>query len=272
MSSLKSRTITSVYFVLLMLISILWSPYVFAFVFLIVTIMALLEYYHHLKSLNISAFTYTALVSGSSIYCLIALIANKILPSDLVVLIIPLLFIVLIAGLYQFGSSSFSGIVYTIFGIIYIAIPFAMLNLFYNPRFLKPESSYELLLGYFIILWIYDSAAYLLGSRFGKHKLVSGISPNKSWEGLLGGFIFGLAASIGVSYFFNIYSLKDWFIIALILIITGTLGDLFESVIKRNLGVKDTGNILPGHGGILDRFDAVLFSAPFVYFYVYLIQ
>ena len=147
-----------------------------------------------------------------------------------------------------------------------------MLNLFYNPRFLKPESSYELLLGYFIILWIYDSAAYLLGSRFGKHKLVSGISPNKSWEGLLGGFIFGLAASIGVSYFFNIYSLKDWFIIALILIITGTLGDLFESVIKRNLGVKDTGNILPGHGGILDRFDAVLFSAPFVYFYVYLIQ
>lgn len=133
------------------------------------------------------------------------------------------------------------------------------------------NSGRELLLGFLAILWVTDSAAYLLGSTFGKHKLCQRLSPGKTWEGSLGGLFFGLLVAWVIAEFFSEIPLIHWIIIAGIIAVFGTLGDLCESMIKRIAGVKDSGNVLPGHGGVLDRFDAVLMSAPAVYFYIIII-
>jgi len=128
-----------------------------------------------------------------------------------------------------------------------------------------------------LLIWTNDTMAYLVGSKIGRHKLFERISPKKTWEGSIGGAIFTLT----LAYFLNMFlswifgfdgefSRVDWIVIGLIVIIFGTLGDLIESLLKRNLAVKDTGSILPGHGGLLDRFDAFLFSFPFILSYILL--
>jgi phosphatidate cytidylyltransferase len=107
--------------------------------------------------------------------------------------------------------------------------------------------------------------AYLFGSKFGKHKIHKKISPNKSWEGFIGGSVFALITGFLNSMLFNQLSISSWLFVALLVIVFGTLGDLFESIIKRRLKVKDSGTMLPGHGGLLDRFDSLLFVIPVVY-------
>ena len=126
----------------------------------------------------------------------------------------------------------------------------------YNPN---------ILLGAFILVWVNDSFAYLVGKNFGKHKLLERISPNKTIEGFIGGVVFTILASILISQFYTFFSVTLWIITALIISIFGTLGDLVESKFKREAGVKDSGNIMPGHGGILDRLDSVIFVIPFLY-------
>ena len=131
--------------------------------------------------------------------------------------------------------------------------------------------TYGVLFGYFGILWISDTGAYLVGSAIGKHRLFERISPKKSWEGSIGGAIFALGGAALCWYLFGDILLWQWFVLGLIIVIIGTLGDLVESLFKRSLGVKDSGSILPGHGGMLDRFDAVFISAPFVFAYLMII-
>lgn len=128
--------------------------------------------------------------------------------------------------------------------------------------------SISLLLGFFIVIWTNDTFAYLSGMFIGRHKFFERISPKKTWEGTAGGLVFGLAAGYILSLFFDDFSLSEWLGYALTIIIFGTFGDLFESLIKRTLGLKDSGNIMPGHGGILDRFDSILLAAPFAFIYI----
>ncbi|HZH72831.1 MAG TPA: CDP-archaeol synthase, partial [Mariniphaga sp.] len=123
----------------------------------------------------------------------------------------------------------------------------------------------NILVGVFLTVWIYDSMAYLSGSRFGKHKLNKKISPNKSWEGCIGGAVGAMIMGIINARVFGQPSLSEWLVISALVIVFGTLGDLFESIIKRRLKVKDSGTMLPGHGGLLDRFDSLLFVIPVVY-------
>lgn len=125
-----------------------------------------------------------------------------------------------------------------------------------------------LLLGIFLLTWTYDTFAFLVGSWLGKTKLLERVSPKKSLEGLAGGAIFAIFGAWVYAQFNNDLSFYHWLIIAGIVVVFGTLGDLCESVIKRNYGVKDSGNIMPGHGGVLDRFDALLFTGPAVYCYL----
>lgn len=120
----------------------------------------------------------------------------------------------------------------------------------------------------FILIWSFDSFAYLSGSKFGKHKLAEKISPKKSWEGFIGGLLASIIIAAVTSYFLSPEYILRWIIIAILTALFGTLGDLFESKLKRQVGIKDSGNVIPGHGGILDRFDAVLFVAPVVYIYL----
>ncbi len=126
----------------------------------------------------------------------------------------------------------------------------------------------QIVTGIFVIIWANDSFAYLTGSLLGKHKMFPEISPKKTWEGFTGGLLLSMGMSLILSRFFNALSSSEWLYLTILIVLTGTLGDFIESAIKRNAGVKDSGKLMPGHGGFLDRFDSLLFALPFVYLYM----
>ena len=177
-------------------------------------------------------------------------------------------------------KNPFFNISYTLAGVIYIALPFTMLNYLVVDIQELPAYNFNpwVLAGIIMTLWANDSWAYIWGSLFGKHKLFPSISPGKTWEGFIGGLIsawlwaylmFWLIDTIDYFENKNIEWI-DWIVISTILSVIGTLGDLVESKLKRSLNIKDSGNFLPGHGGILDRFDALIMSIPFVLVYLYI--
>jgi phosphatidate cytidylyltransferase len=154
--------------------------------------------------------------------------------------------------------------------VVYIALPFTLIVMipFINNEFQYVNTA---ILGVFILVWINDTFAYLVGSKFGKHKLLPRISPNKSWEGYFGGMIFTFIGAYFISFYFIKLNLNNWLVFALIVSTFGVLGDLIESMFKRQAGEKDSGNIIPGHGGILDRMDSIIFVAPFIFIYLLIV-
>jgi phosphatidate cytidylyltransferase len=186
------------------------------------------------------------------------------------VIIVLLVFIVPIRELYRTDSNNpIPNIATTLFGIVYIAFPFGLMNFMFR---YKGIETFHLLLSMFVILWTADTFAYLVGSKIGKNRLFERISPKKSWEGSIGGAIAALIAAFIFSVYFKEMSLALWLGYALIIVVAGTYGDLIESMFKRSLNIKDSGNILPGHGGILDRFDAVFMAVPAAILYLMFIS
>ena len=173
--------------------------------------------------------------------------------------------LLLIAQLYRKDEKPFQAVAYTLLGILYIAVPLSLFNILAVDN--RPA-----LLGLFIILWSSDVGAYVFGMLFGqegKHKLFPSISPKKSWEGFIGGLLIAPATgyilwSVGMLPYGLIHVLT----ISLLIAVFGVFGDLVESMLKRSVGVKDSGHIMPGHGGLLDRFDAALFALPVALFYI----
>ncbi len=135
--------------------------------------------------------------------------------------------------------------------------------------FLEGVFNGKILLGIFILIWASDSGAYVFGVTMGKNKLFERISPKKTWEGFIGGVVISQVAAFLLSRYFGDLGYLHWGIIAGIVAVFGTLGDLVESMIKRSVKIKDSGKILPGHGGILDRFDSLLFTIPVIFTYLY---
>lgn len=151
----------------------------------------------------------------------------------------------------------------------YLVNPFLIL-----PELVKlPNQSFNphIIIGIFILLWVNDTFAYLIGKNFGKHKLFESVSPKKTIEGFIGGFTFTLIASMILGNFYTFISVWQWFVIALIIGVFGTLGDLIESKFKRIAGVKDSGKIMPGHGGLLDRLDSFIFVIPYTFIFLKII-
>lgn len=155
-----------------------------------------------------------------------------------------------------------------LFAIIYSIVPFFLLYLCAYLDETKTEFQFELILGFFIILWANDTGAYLMGTAIGKNLLAPKISPKKTWEGLIGGILVSLLTAFILSKFYESLNLLQWLCASIIISLPAIAGDLFESYLKRKANVKDSGNLLPGHGGFLDRFDALLFSAPVYYFFL----
>ena len=153
--------------------------------------------------------------------------------------------------------------------IFYITSSFVFIYLIANFKgFYDPS----IILGCFILIWVNDSFAYIVGKSFGKQKLFYSISPHKTVEGFLGGLLFCcISASIVSRYIDETLTTPNWLIIAIIVSVFGTLGDLIESKLKRESNVKDSGKIIPGHGGILDRLDSIIFASPYIYLYLKLI-
>lgn len=171
-----------------------------------------------------------------------------------------------IIQLYMHDGNPLSHLAHSILGQVYIAIPLAMLELIFN--IYGPH----LVLAMFILIWLSDTGAFCVGSLIGKHKLFERISPKKSWEGFFGGFVFCLLASLAFHYlfpqYFPVLNLWEMLGFGAVVCIFGTWGDLVESLIKRSLSVKDSGSLLPGHGGILDRIDSLLLVVPSVMLYL----
>ena len=183
----------------------------------------------------------------------------------------------MVAELYLKAEDPVNNWAYTLMSQLYIALPFSLLNvLAFRSTGSGIMYSYLAPLSVFVFLWINDAGAYICGSLLGRHKLFPRISPGKSWEGSIGGGLLVVAASIGVWYLTEQYGVNDlglqaweWAGLGLVIVIFGTWGDLVESLLKRTLHIKDSGNILPGHGGMLDRFDSTLMAVPASVVYLY---
>ena len=179
----------------------------------------------------------------------------------------------LIAELYLKQDDPIQDWAYTMLSQMYIALPFSLLNVLAFTANGSGMVAFNTLLplSVFVFLWVNDTGAYCVGSLLGRHKLFPRISPGKSWEGSIGGAVFVLVAAWAISYFLDdvMLNLYEWLGLGLVVVIFGTWGDLVESLFKRTLGVKDSGSILPGHGGMLDRFDSSLLAIPAAVIYLY---
>lgn len=180
--------------------------------------------------------------------------------------IIPLLFISLLTELWRKKKNPLINSGIQLLGIFYVAFPFMVMVFIQATSFLSPhsQSKYSLIF-MFLMIWSNDTFAYLSGRWFGKHKLFERISPKKTWEGTIGGILMTVLVAVVIAWFSDKQDYIFWICSALIIAPCAIFGDLLESLFKRSLNIKDSGNIMPGHGGILDRFDAALFAAPFFF-------
>lgn len=223
--------------------------------------------------MKIRAFDPVVLILSGLSFLLVFLYKEIDLPLQFMALI-PLSFTyIMIKELFGKLKNPFVNIGFTVFGFIYVFIPMVSLYLigFYDKYSITSSFNPIILVAFFLLIWANDTGAYLVGSAIGKHKLMEKISPKKTIEGSLGGLFLTLIGAYVVSLFATQISILDWFVIAVIVVIFGSLGDLFESLLKRKAEVKDSGKIIPGHGGILDRLDSILFAAPVVLIYLMLI-
>ena len=272
MNNFLTRTLTGAIFLVVMTGGILWNLWSYIALFSAIALLGLWEYYSLMDKQEKGVQKIPGMMLGA---ILIAASCGKYFfevhsilkfPGiHLIILLFPLYLIVKLFG----KDTKFEALSPTLFGILYIILPFCYLLLYYSSvSYYNSENNARIILGFFFLIWSNDTFAYLVGRAMGRTKLFERISPKKTREGTLGGVI----CTQGVAYLLSIYFTElapiHWHAIALIVSITGTLGDLVESMFKRSLGVKDSGTILPGHGGILDRFDAVLIAAPFVVAYL----
>lgn len=174
-------------------------------------------------------------------------------------LLIPLLFTWILTEVWRKRSHPVANIGASVFGWVYVCVPFLIAAFIHS----MDDHSFPLLAGMFILIWTNDTFAYLSGRFFGKTKLFERISPKKTWEGTIGGIVFSMLFAAAMSWLFDPDALYFWILSVLFIAPAAILGDLLESLFKRSLDLKDSGNIMPGHGGILDRFDATLFALPF---------
>nr|WP_185153811.1 phosphatidate cytidylyltransferase [Dysgonomonas sp. 520] len=264
---------TGAVFVAILLGSILFNQYTFLIVFALIQSLALWEFYGLINSAKQTNIPEKLNALGGLLLFLAAFAYYSGLYTSSVVFIPYLIYIqfLFVFTLYNKRSSAVRSLAYSLMGQAYIALPFSLANYLV---FTNNAGGYHsiFLLALLVMLWVNDSFAYLTGSQFGKHRLFERISPKKSWEGSVGGAAFTLLTALIFSHFYNEFHVAGWLGFGLIVIVFGTWGDLIESLLKRTVGVKDSGNILPGHGGILDRFDSLIFSIPALFVYLKIVQ
>lgn len=266
--NLITRTLSGIVFIGIIIGSILLGPYAFTALMLVLSIIGLLEFAKMAKKyLGSSKDIVILILAGILCFVLIAAVKTDWISSEYLVLIIAVFLIPFIYTLFSNLKNPLQQMSLISLGVLYISIPFALFTSFFT---LNPAQivSTELLIAFFIMVWCNDVFAYIVGSLIGKHKLYEKVSPKKTWEGTLGGVIFTMLAAFIIAKFFNLYDLNTWLALGFIISIFANLGDLIESMIKRQVGVKDSGSIMPGHGGVLDRFDGVIFAIPAVYVYL----
>ena len=274
------RTITSVFFVVA-IVSCFLRPEAMIFLFALVTGMTIWEFTGLVNDRN-RVFVNQMISTVAGVYFFLAMagFCSGITPPSIFVPYLVTLIYLMVSELYLKQEDPVHDWAYTMMSQLYIALPLSLLNVL---AFQSDASGihfvWSIPLSVFVFLWINDAGAYICGSLLGKHKLFPRISPGKSWEGSIGGGILVIIVAVLVWYLSEQYeqnplglSAIEWAGLGLVVVVFGTWGDLVESLFKRTLGIKDSGHILPGHGGMLDRFDSTLMAVPAAVVYLYTLQ
>ena len=234
------------------------------------------EYYLMIRNTGVRPQMVPGIITGSVAYIVSTLIAAGVIPKNSFLVLIPMMLVIMVIELYRKQEKPFDSLAHTFFSVLYTAVPFSMFPFAAFMRtgldsLLPHENvvfSPGIIIGFFLLIWANDTGAYLTGMSIGRHKLMERISPKKTWEGFFGGVIIAVLVAWLLSDWLGVVDKIHWIVISLIISLTGTYGDLIESMLKRSIGVKDSGTIMPGHGGFLDRFDSAIISFPIVYLFI----
>ena len=271
MSNFTKRVIFGLLYAVSILVSYYFGPIYFYTLFFLFMLLSLYEFLKliELKSiypyiLAVTSFLLTILSNGEPL-SLEEHVLQKLIFSAFTLV----LFITFITALVSSRKIAIQYLGRIFLSLIYIIIPFSLMA---KLPFLNMDKSFDFttIIGIFILIWSNDVFAYLVGKNFGKHKLIERVSPNKTIEGFVGGLVFTFVSAYFISRFLNVLPPSHWFSLAFIVSIFGVLGDLVESMFKRQANIKDSSNLIPGHGGFLDRLDSIIFVTPFIYIYLYL--
>ncbi|MBK6996891.1 MAG: phosphatidate cytidylyltransferase [Lewinellaceae bacterium] len=269
---MRQRTITAFFFAAVMMGGIYGGSNAFKILFTIIVVGSLWELFAMLllqdEPHKIGRKIWGTLVA--TLPFLLVFWSNSLNRPGMIYLLVLLVFASLAAELFLRSKTPFQNVAVYALGFVYVCFPFIFLNwIAYasSPTDYAPNR----VLGLLLLVWTNDTGAYLTGKQFGKHKLLERISPKKTWEGTLGGAVFTVLIAWGLSFLIKDFTLPQWLALSLVAAIGSNIGDLVESMLKRSVGVKDSGSFMPGHGGFLDRFDAFIFCLPFFWLVLQLV-
>jgi len=276
LGSFYRRTLTAVWIVIFILGGFWLHPISFFLTGLIILTGSQYEYYRMIRNSGTSARIIPGIFTGSAVYVISTLVAAGIISGKYYLILLPIAFLIMIAELYRKQEKPFDTLAHTFFAVIYIAVPLSLLPYSAFSRtglqslLIQKDIVFSpgILIGFLLLQWVNDTGAYLTGITIGRHRLMERISPKKSWEGFFGGLVISSVTAWLISGWIGVVDTTGWIIISVIISIGGTYGDLIESMLKRSTEVKDSGTVMPGHGGFLDRFDSALISFPLVYLFL----
>ena len=276
MKNLMTRTLSGVVLVLCFIGAILWSKWSFAILLLVIMAGALIEFYRLCSACGYRPLRTIGLITGVATFALALFVfveygnvvsyATGKLVLGLILYLLMIVPAMFVCELWHRSETPIANVATTIGGVVYVALPLSLL-LFVPLLLGGGEWNPLMALAYIAILWMNDIFAYLFGMTLGRHRMCERISPKKSWEGFFGGVVAAIATGVLFGWLFG-GNMLVWGGLAAVVAVTGVAGDFVESLFKRSANVKDSGAIMPGHGGFLDRFDAFLISAPYAFVYL----
>ena len=256
--SLLKRSISGAVFVALVVAAIFSGPWATALLFAPVTLLGLHEFYRLADGAD-SRPRWWGIMAGVVVYGLVFLASNDFLPSEALWFIALLVLIAWSSDMLALNPMPLDQSPVVLGGWVYVSVPFGLIAALAT---LSGEWDPWMVLGFLLVLWANDTGAYLVGSLIGRTKLLKEVSPGKTWEGLAGGLVLSVVVAWLLARNLPFPTFDGWLLMAACVGVFGNIGDLYESYLKRSAGVKDSGKIMPGHGGVLDRFDGLLFSLP----------
>lgn len=275
------RTASGAVLLLLVVGALVWSKLSTAALFAVIMVGGLIEFYRLCRKRGYKPLSILGIANAVAIFALATIVwmlwgsgkpASESIADGTSILIFYLVLIApltIVCELWHKSETPLANIATTIAGVVYVALPLALI--LFIPQLLVGKWSEWAMMSYIVVIWANDVFAYLVGVVIGKHRLCERISPKKSWEGFFGGVVGAIGVAVLFGYLFE-GNLWVWGGLGLVTALTGVAGDLAESMLKREADVKDSGAMMPGHGGFLDRFDAMLISAPFVFVYLCIVR
>ncbi len=270
MKNLVVRTLSGAVLAVVMFSAIFWSQWSFAALFALLMLVGMHEFYNLAEARGNRPQRFIGLLTGALLFAVNFIsIAECVMDARLAVVALSMIallpFMMLVCEIFRGSETPAANIGTTLLGVVYVALPMAMMC--YIPSLPTGEWNPWVMLFFVLMIWSNDVFAYLVGISIGRHRLCERISPKKSWEGFFGGLLGAAVVGYLASRHFD-GNCAVWIGLSLVAAVTGVLGDLAESMFKRSAGVKDSGALIPGHGGVLDRFDAMIMAAPFVLVYM----